>query len=187
MIEQYQQGGQYPQGFDPGVPLLLHVLQRSFGRLFIRERTRDRLKTAVISDPDITSFKLIVDLKHVAVILDENDRVVCMGICFPSIARAVQKSGGRLTPAALVRLLKAIKRPDVIDLGLIAVEPEYMNRGVATVISAELIKMLRRDNIDHAETNLNLENNFAIQNQWKRFKEVKHKRRRAFVKKISDR
>ena len=143
--------------------------------------------TQGMKDQLITSFKLIVDLKHVAVILDENDRVVCMGICFPSIARAVQKSGGRLTPAALVRLLKAIKRPDVIDLGLIAVEPEYMNRGVATVISAELIKMLRRDNIDHAETNLNLENNFAIQNQWKRFKEVKHKRRRAFVKKISDR
>ena len=143
--------------------------------------------TQGMKDQLITSFKLIVDLKHVAVILDENDRVVCMGICFPSIARAVQKSGGRLTPAALVRLLKAIKRPDMIDLGLIAVEPEYMNRGVATVISAELIKMLRRDNIDHAETNLNLENNFAIQNQWKRFKEVKHKRRRAFVKKISDR
>ena len=100
--------------------------------------------TQGMKDQLITSFKLIVDLKHVAVILDENDRVVCMGICFPSIARAVQKSGGRLTPAALVRLLKAIKRPDVIDLGLIAVEPEYMNRGVATVISAELIKRGQR-------------------------------------------
>ena len=44
--------------------------------------------------------------------------------------------------------------------------------------------MLKRDNIEYAETNLNLENNFAIQNQWKRFKEVKHKRRRAFVKKL---
>ena len=132
----------------------------------------------------ITSFKLIVDLKHVAVILDENDRVICMGICFPSIARAVQKSKGKLTPAALVRLLKAIKKPEIIDLGLIAVEPEYMNRGVSTIFSTELIKMLRRDNIKYAETNLNLESNFAIQNQWKRFKEVKHKRRRAFVKKL---
>jgi len=132
----------------------------------------------------ITSFKLIVDLKHVAVILDENNRVVCMGICFPSIAKAVQKSKGKLTPVALIRLLKAIKKPDVIDLGLIAVEPEYMNRGVSTILSTEIINMLKRDNIDHAETNLNLEDNFAIQNQWKRFKEVKHKRRRAFVKKL---
>lgn len=140
--------------------------------------------TQGMKDQLITSFKLIVDLKHVAVILDENDRVVCMGICFPSIARAVQKSGGRLTPAALVRLLKAIKRPEIIDLGLIAVEPEYMNRGVSTIICTELIRMLRDDNVQYAETNLNLEDNFAIRNQWKRFKEVRHKRRRAFVKKL---
>ena len=140
--------------------------------------------TQGMKDQLIASFKLIVDLKHVAVILDENDRVVCLGICFPSIARAVQKSKGRLTLPALVRLLKAIKKPDVIDLGLIAVEPEYMNRGVSTILSTEIMKMLRRDKLDHAETNLNLETNFAIQNQWKRFKEVKHKRRRAYVKKL---
>ena len=133
----------------------------------------------------ITSFKLIVDLKHVAVILDENERVVCLGICFPSIAKAVQKSKGKLTIPAIFRLLKAIKKPDVIDLGLIAVEPEYMNRGVSTILSAEIMRMLRRDKLDHAETNLNLETNFAIQNQWKRFKEVKHKRRRAYVKKLT--
>lgn len=140
--------------------------------------------TQGMKDQLIISFKLIVDLKHVAVILDENDRVVCMGICFPSIAKAVQKSKGKLTPAALIRLLKAIKRPEVIDLGLIAVEPEYMNRGVATIISAELIRMLREDGVKYAETNLNLEDNFAIRNMWKRFREVQHKKRRAFVKKL---
>ena len=96
----------------------------------------------------------------------------------------MQKSRGKLTPAAIVRLLKAIKKPDIIDLGLIAVEPAYLNRGVSTIISKELIRMLKSDNIRYAETNLNLENNFAIQNQWKRFKEVKHKRRRAYVKKL---
>ncbi|MBO4355264.1 MAG: N-acetyltransferase, partial [Clostridia bacterium] len=45
----------------------------------------------------IDNFKLIVDIKYVAVILDENDRVVCFGISFPSLARAVQKSRGHLT------------------------------------------------------------------------------------------
>lgn len=132
----------------------------------------------------IKSFKLIVDLKHVAIILDENEKAVCIGICFPSIAKAVQKSNGKLTPAALVRLIKAIKRPSVIDFGLIAVDPTYLNRGVSTAISAEVLKMLKDDRIEYAETNLNLETNAAIQNQWKRFKEVKHKRRSAYVKKI---
>ena len=134
----------------------------------------------------ISNFLLIVVLKHVAVILDENGKVVCLGICFPSIAKAVQPSGGRLTPPALIRLLKAIKRPKVLDLGLIAVAPEYMNRGVSVAISAELLRMLREDGVEYAETNLNLETNHAIQNQWKRFRQVQHKRRRSYVKQLEE-
>ena len=140
--------------------------------------------TEAMKNEIIKSFKLIVDLKHVAIILDENNKAVCIGVCFPSIAKAVQKSNGKLTPAALVRLLKAIKNPRVIDLGLIAVDPAYLNRGISVAVSAEVMKMLRDDGIEYAETNPNLELNAAIQNQWKRFKEVKHKRRRAYVKRI---
>ena len=134
----------------------------------------------------IDNFMLIIDLKHVAVILDENDRLVCLGICFPSIAKAVQKSRGHLTPAAIVRLLKAIKKPHIIDLGLIAVDPEYANRGIGSCISAGLMRMLREDGVEYAETNLNLENNHAILNQWKRFKAIQHKRRRSYVKVLTE-
>ena len=130
------------------------------------------------------NFKLIIDTKHVAVILDQDEQVVCLGICFPSIARAVQKSGGHITPVALVKLLRAIKHPKIIDLGLVAVRRDYLNRGIATAISAELMKMLREDGVEYAETNLNLEDNSAILNMWKRFKSEQHKRRRSFVKKL---
>ena len=132
------------------------------------------------------NFRLIIDLKHVAVILDENEKVVCFGICFPSIAKAVQPSGGRLTPAALVRLLKAIKQPQIIDLGLVGVAPEYLSKGVNTVIMAALARMLREKGVDHAETNLNLEDNFAIRNGWKRFDSVEHKRRRSYIKHLKE-
>jgi len=134
----------------------------------------------------ISNFMLIIDLKHVAVILDKDENLVCLGLCFPSIAKAVQKSGGKLTPAAIVRVLRAIKRPEIIDLGLIAVAPEYANRGVSSVISYELSNMLREGGVKYAETNLNLEDNYAIQNQWKRFDAVQHKRRRSYVKKLTE-
>ena len=130
------------------------------------------------------NFKLIIDLKHIAVILDENEKMVCLGLCFPSLSRAMQKSYGHLTPAALVRLLRDIKNPKILDLGLIAVDPEYINRGINSIIAAELMRMLREDGIEYAETNLNMEDNYAIQNQWKRFKAVQHKRRRAYIKKL---
>lgn len=132
----------------------------------------------------IDNFRLIIDLEHVVCILNEEDKVVCLGLCFPSIAKAVQKSRGHLTPAALVRLLKAIKRPSVIDLGLIAVAPEYVNTGIPAVIAAGLCDMLNDPRVAYAETNLNLEDNLSIRNLWKRFNAVQHKRRRSYLKEL---
>ncbi len=133
----------------------------------------------------IDNFMLIIELKYVGVILDEHDKLVCLGLCFPSLSRALQKSGGRLTPAALVRVLRDIKHPRILDLGLVAVDPEWANRGVATVVSAHILRLLREQGVEYAETNLNLEDNRAIINQWKRFHAVQHKKRRSFVKKLT--
>ncbi len=134
----------------------------------------------------IDSFKLILNVNYATVILDKNDKIVGFGIAFPSIGKAVQKSGGRLTPATIVRTLKAIKHPKVIDLALIGVVPEYRNKAIATAIISEMIKMLTEGGIEYAETNLNLETNANIQNQWKAFDNVQHKRRRSYVKQINE-
>ena len=130
----------------------------------------------------IDNFKLVVDVRNVAVILDENERMVCFGIAFPAIGDAVRRSAGHLTPGCIVRLLKALKKPDVIDLCLVGVDPEWLNRGVSVIVSAGLLDMLARPGIKYAETNMNLEDNYAIQNQWKRFDEEKIKLHRAYVK-----
>lgn len=133
----------------------------------------------------ISNFRMIIDLRFVVIILDENDKPVCIGLCLPSLSEAVQKSRGHLTPAALVRILRAKRSPRIIDLGLVAVAPEYLNCGINVVVCAGLADMLRQGSIEYAETNLNLEDNYAIQNQWKRFRSVQHKRRRSYVKRLS--
>ena len=155
------------------------ILDKTYVNLYQTVPFTDAMKKMLIAN-----FKLIVDVKYVAVILDEHDNVVCFGLCFPSIAKAVQKSGGRLTPAALIRLLKALKKPEVIDLALIGVLPEYANKGISTALIWGVMKMFMGGTVKYAETNLNLEENVAIQNQWKIFNNVLHKRRRAYKKKI---
>lgn len=130
------------------------------------------------------NFKLIIDIDHVVVILDENDKVVLMGICFPSIAKAMQVAGGRLTPRAIIKVLKALKCPEVVDLGLIGVDPAWVNRGISVCVAAELAKMLKRKGTKYAESNLNLEDNYAIMNLWKRFNSIQHKKRRSYIKQL---
>ena len=129
-------------------------------------------------------FRSIIDLRYVAVLLDENEKVVCFGIAFPSIGKALQKSGGRLSPLTIFKLFKSIRFPKIIDLGLIGVLPEYQNKGVSTALIYKIMEMLSTGKVAYAETNLNLEDNVNIINQWKNFDSVQHKRRRAYVKKI---
>ena len=116
----------------------------------------------------LENFKLVVDPKYVAVVLDENEKMVCFGITFPALAGALAGGRGKLTPRTALRLLKALKRPDAIDLCLVGVDPEYLNRGVSSVFSVAI----------------NLEDNYAILNQWKRFRKEQVKRYRSYVKKL---
>ncbi len=130
----------------------------------------------------ISSFKLILNVKYATVILDKNDKIVGFGLAFPSIGKALQRSGGRLTLPAICKVLKAIRHPKAIDLALIGVIPEYRSKAIATSVINEMIKMLTEGGIEYAETNLNLEDNLIIQNHWKSFNNVQHKRRRSYVK-----
>ncbi|MCQ2512525.1 MAG: hypothetical protein MJ092_03965 [Lachnospiraceae bacterium] len=131
----------------------------------------------------ISNFKLLLGTKYISIILDENNKGVCMGMCIPSIAHALQKSGGKLTLPCLIKILKAKKNPEYIDLALIAVDKRYVNKGVALCFLPELIRMVKEsDNTKWIETNLNLETNHQIQNMWKRFDAQNHKRRRSFIK-----
>ena len=132
----------------------------------------------------LKSFKLIVKPQYCHVVFDEDDNLVCFGLVLPSIAKAVQKSQGRLTLPTIFKVLKSINQPEILDLALIGVTDEYKNSGVIIITFAQMIEYLHNKNISHMETNLNLETNTSIISLWKRFETEQHKRRRSFVKKI---
>ena len=156
------------------------ILDKSYEHIYGTVPFTEGMKKLLVSN-----FDLIIDEKHACVILDENDNVILMAICFPSIARAMQLDGGHLSPRSILRFLHDRRKPEVIDLGLIGVDPAWLNRGVSICVAAGLSDMLKQPGIKYAETNLNLEDNFAIQNLWKRFNSVQHKRRRSYLKRLA--
>ena len=99
----------------------------------------------------------------------------------PSLSRALQKSKGKLFPFGWYPLLQAIKgKTDRVDLLLVAVKPEYQNKGVNSLLFAELIPIYIKCGYRYAETNLELENNQSVQKQWEYFDRVQHRRRRVY-------
>lgn len=139
----------------------------------------DKVKKAMVEQ-----FKLVIDSRFIALIVDENDELVALGLCFPSLSKAVQKSGGRLTLGCLIRMLRAIRNPKTVDMAIIGVANKYKNTGIALALVAEFCKRAKLFGVESAETNLMLEHNCPIQNLWKHFETVQHKRRRCFIKKL---
>ena len=159
---------------------IFRLLDQSYEGLYGTVPFTDRMKKLMIDN-----FRLVIDPKYTAVILDENERMVCFGFAIPSISAALVGTEGKYTPRVLWRLLRCIRHPKIIDLCLIGVDPEYLNRGVSAAFASAIMHMLRDTDIAYAETNLNLEDNYAILNLWRRFNAVQVKRRRAYVKKLA--
>ena len=127
----------------------------------------------------------IVRLEHISVIVDENDRVVGVGIAMPSLSRALQKSKGRLFPFGFIHLLKALKgKNDTVDLLLVAIHPDYQNLGANALLFDDILPNFIKEGFQYAESNPELLTNNKVQQQWQYFEHHLHKRRRAYTKKI---
>lgn len=128
----------------------------------------------------------LLNLDLVTLIVDSDDRLVGVGISMPSMSRALQKSQGRLFPTGWIHLLKGLKgKNDRVDLLLVAVKPEYQNKGVNALLFTDLIPQYIRYGYKWGESNPELETNSKVQSQWEYFKNRQHRRRRSYTKKIN--
>ncbi len=123
-------------------------------------------------------------LDTVSVIVDEKDDVVALGIAMPSFTKALQKAKGRLFPLGWYYMLRALKKNDLVDLYLMAVHPDYQNKGVNSILFADLMPQFAKNGYKFAESNPELETNTRMSSQWGSFEYVNHKKRRVYIKEI---
>lgn len=138
-------------------------------------------------DQYVKMYLPIVDLRMVTLITDAEDQLIAVGISMPSLSKALQQSHGRLLPMGWYYLGKTLflkRYPKVLDLLLVAVKPEYQNKGVNALLFSDLIPVYQQLGFEYAESNPELELNGKVQAQWEYFKTEQHKRRRCYTKSI---
>ena len=156
-----------------------NVIDQTYGPIYGTVPFTEKMKKSIMKD-----FALILNQRYVAVILDKNNRPACFGLCFPGFGKALQKSSGKLTLPTICKILRAVKKPDSIDLGLIGILPEYRNTGISHAMFFKMTQLLTEGTAKYAETNLMLTYNYKILNQWKNFNPVFTKRRRSYIKRV---
>lgn len=181
------------------------IVKRKYGLSVPRMKSRDELKsryghaifdlinraydtlygyspiTPRQADHYIKAYLGMLHPDNVCVIVDADDRLVGVGISIPSFARALQKNRGRLFPFGWIPMLKPLSgKSDIVDLLLVAVDPEYQSKGVNALLFTELIPVFRAKGYKYAESNPELETNDNVQKQWDYFERRQHKRRRCY-------
>lgn len=137
-------------------------------------------------DQYVNIYLPLIDLRLVTVIETADNEPVAIGIGMPSLSRALQKAHSRLFPFGWFHLAKALylKHSDIVDLLLVAVLPEYQNKGVNAMLFADLIPIIQKMGFKFGETHPQLETNDKSQGQWAYLDAVVHKKRRCYQKNI---
>ncbi|MBQ4291383.1 MAG: N-acetyltransferase [Muribaculaceae bacterium] len=131
----------------------------------------------------ISMYLGILRLELVTLIVDKNDKLVAVGITIQSFSRDFQKCHGRIFPFGWVHILRGLYgKNDVVDLMLIAIDPEYQGKGVNAMLFNDLVRIYIKNGYKWAETNVELETNAKVQAQWEYFDYEQHRRRRSFRK-----
>lgn len=166
--------------YGPLVEKVFHLVNTAYADLYgtvpldDRQIRRYAKKFIPLINPELACF-----------VLDERNELVGFGVSAPSIARALKKSHGRLLPFGFIRVLRALKVNDTLDLFLVAVVPEYQNKAVNAILMNHVLKGCHKMGIRKAETGPQLETNHKVQSQWNFFKTEQHKRRRCFIKSLN--
>lgn len=134
----------------------------------------------------VKTYLGLLDLNFLNVVEDSAGKLVAFCVSMPSIAKAVFKSKGYLFPFGWFRLLRSMywKYEDALELLLIAVDPEYRNKGVHVMLFNELIPQLIKNGFKYGESNAEMESNNSVQNLWNQYRKEFKRRRRVFSKEI---
>lgn len=165
--------------FRPYIEKVFDLINTCYAHLYgTVELSREQIKKYAdkfipMINPDLACF-----------VMDENDNMVAFGVAAPSMAAAIKKNDGHMFPFGFIDILRALRKNDTLDLYLIAVRPDYQDRGVNAVLMNHVLKGCHKIGIQKAETGPQLEQNFKIQHQWSLFKYRNHKRRRCFIKQL---
>ena len=155
------------------------VFDEAYQKLYNYQPMTDRQKH-YYSD----MFFPLLNFDFVSIVVDEDDKIVAVGVGMPSISDALRKCGGKLFPFGWYYLLKALKTKQITDfeLLLIAVHPDYQDKGVNALIVDDMTPYFADYGTLRVETNSILEDNYKSLANFLMFDHIQHKKRRAFIK-----
>lgn len=156
-----------------------HVLNESYHNIFnFIPLTDEEIDWIIKSDFSVANKDLIV------ILVDENDEMVGISFCLPSLSKGFQKANGKLFPFGWFHILRALRQRETVDMFLTGVLPKYGNSGIHAIYHKELNERFYQMGFKYALASQQLENNPACR-IWQKYDAEIIFRRRCYKKNIN--
>ena len=133
----------------------------------------------------VDQFLPMINFDLIAIVINNEDKVVAFAITMPNISLALKKCRGKLFPFGFLHILKALKSYEFVDMLMIGVVPEYQQKGLNAVIFDHLNTNFIKLGVKKVVANPQLDNNTAVQNIFDYYEGKPFMTRRCFIKELN--
>jgi hypothetical protein len=112
-------------------------------------------------------YMIILNPKFIKVV-EASDGVVGFAIGIPDISDAVRRSGGKLLPFGIFRILRDLKRSKKLLMLLGGVRKSYRGKGLDVLMAAKMLQACMINKMDLIDLHLILENNTRMRAECER-------------------
>ena len=159
-----------------------NLMDETFEELYGTFPFNDKLRKQTIA-----MFKLILDRKYLCLVFDKNEKLVAFALTWPSLARAMKETNGRMLPFGFIKWLKALKKPTAAEFAIIAVKKEYQKLGITAFMIKQLMERISAiKTIKYADTGVQLETNTGAIRSLEMFERELIRKKTCYIKKLED-
>ena len=158
----------------------LDVMNEAFEHLYGTSPLSERQKKREVD------MLMQVFLPELACAVLKDGKVVCYGLCMPSMLEVMQKGRGRIFPGGIIPYIKTMSHPKVADMMSIGVVNEHKNIGAVPIILNHVMEGCIKLGVEYLETSLELEDNLSVQNLWRNYDRQLVKRHRCWGMKVDE-
>lgn len=161
---------------------MFHVLNDAFAPLYEYSKLSEEQ-----IDGYVKQYVPVMNKDLVAMVVNEEDKLVGFTVTMPHISQGVRKAKGRIFPFGWIHILPQLKpgkKHPVVEALLIGVLPEYQAKGVALLMFKYLNENFNRLGIKRLLLNPQLEENHKVQSLFGIYDPQPYQRRRSYVKEV---
>jgi len=141
---------------------VLELMNQTFEEIYGFVPLNDQEKKEIAA-----RYMIILNPKFIKIV-ESSDGVIGFAIGIPDISDAVRRSGGRLLPLGIFRILRDLKRSKKLLMLLGGVRKSYRGKGLDVLMAAKMLQACMVNKMELIDLHLILENNSRMRAECER-------------------